>query len=353
MNVFNTAPSVSLLGKHLTPAVWDALKDVTTRSGVTLQDCIRSGLVADDSVIGVYAGDEESFETFGLLFEPLIRELYPDFLGWSPQPTESAQTPWTFDNLDPTGAYIHSTRIRLARNLRGYRLMPAITTPELLAVEQRAQDAFAMLPADLAGHYCSVPALEMDAASATSVPNAVHIHAPGFDGRDRFQRAAGITRSWPEGRGVFLNREHSLQVWVNEEDHLRLISIEPGGDMAAAYARLQRAHTVLERSLPFQYSPRYGYLTACPSNLGTGLRAGFRMHLPLARQSEKFRAICDAHGMEVRSPAGEGAMVWGASSHALCDISNRGQPGVTAVQSMEGLLRGATELIALERSLAL
>ena len=78
---------------------------------------------------------------------------------------------------------------------------------------------------------------------------------------------------WPVGRGIFFNAEKTFITWVNEEDHLRFISMQKGGDLGAVYKRLVTAVKDLEENMSFAHSERLGYLAFCPSNLGTGIRA--------------------------------------------------------------------------------
>lgn len=321
-----------MLKKHLTPAVWQALKDVQTGSGVTLHDCIGSGLAHGDSAIGVYAGDQESVERFGLLFAPLIREWHGCAQAHCLPVADQQEEGLALHNPDPHGAFIRSTRIRLARNLHGYRLMPTIRRGELLAIEQRVLAALDGFDDDLVGSYHP-----LDTAGYA-----------GFDGVDRFQQAAGICREWPQGRGVFSNQAQSLQVWVNEEDHLRIIAMQRGANIAAVYARLQRASRRLGQALRFQQSPRYGYLASCPSNLGTGLRASFHIHLPLSGGSAKFRKLCASHGIAVRSTSGEATMQQGP----VYDISNQRRLGLSSLRCVQELLAGTEKIIALEKSLS-
>jgi hypothetical protein len=324
--------SGSLLRKHLTAAVWQALKEVKTGLGVTLQDCIASGLVHHDSAIGVYAGDQEAVEHFGLLFAPLIQDWHGCAQVFGPAGADPEEEGRILPNPDPHGHFIRSTRIRLARNLHGYRLMPTIRHHELLEVQSRIQAALDGLAPDLMGSYQPLGA----------------VGCTGFDGADRFQQAAGICRAWPEGRGVFSNPAQTLQLWVNEEDHLRIISVQEGADIGAVYARLQRACQHLEQSLHFQHSARYGYLASCPSNLGTGLRASFHIHLPLSGSCPAFRALCAQHAIAVRSVTGEA----GAQRGAVYDISNQRRLGLSPLRCMQELLVGTEKIIALENSLS-
>ncbi len=335
--------SRSLLHKHLTPQVWHLLKDLHTSTGVSLRDCIASGLAHTDSVIGVYAGDAESLERFGLLFAPLIQELHapaPTSLVLCSAPDEDE--PNLF-NPDPQGTFIRSTRIRLARNLSGFRLMPTMSSAELLEVQRQLVAAFETLDQDLAGSYQALGAWQCNATASSAGPPA------GFDGTDRFQQAAGICRSWPEGRGAFHNHARTLQLWVNEEDHLRMIAVQDGADMRAVYARLVRASQHLEKSLHFAQSPRYGYLASCPSNVGTGLRASFHIHLPHSGSTAAFRRLCSSHAIAVRSASGE----LGPQHGAVYDISNRRRWGISPVDSIRELLRGTVKIIALEKQMQL
>lgn len=318
----------SLLKQHLTESVWHALKDLKTQSGVTLNDCIRSALCTDDSLIGLYAGDEESIALFGLLFAPVIQDCHRGFDARQPHHFRLDGAGLAFVHPDPQGRYIRSTRMRLSRNLRGYRLMPTISTPELLAIEKHALTSFGKFEGDLAGSY--VPAgSDADRAAV-----------------DRFHQAAGISRSWPLGRGVFFNTQRSLQVWVNEEDHLRLISMQGGGDLHAVFARLLRANEAMGREFDFQVSEKYGYLSSCPSNLGTGLRASFHIQLPRTGGSPAFRQLCANHDIEVRSAAGEN----GLASGDIFDISNKRRLGLSPVQCIQELVAGTAKIIALEQS---
>lgn len=329
----------SLLKRHLTASVRHALKDLKTGAGVTLHDCIRSGLSTEDSAIGLYAGDEESIELFSLLFAPVIQDCHRGFDAQHPPDCRLDGSSLRFVHPDPQGRFIRSTRLRLSRNLRGYRLMPAISLPELLAIEKHALAGFGKLDGDLAGSY--VPAAVFANGDDTKDEGQ-----PDWAQVDRFHLAAGISRAWPQGRGVFSNPQRTLQVWVNEEDHMRLISVQAGGDLQAVYARLLRANAVLEGHFDFQLSKRYGYLSSCPSNLGTGLRASFHMQLPRTGGSPAFKQLCANHDIEVRSATGES----GVHASDMYDISNKRRLGLSPVQCIQELVAGAAKIIALEQS---
>ena len=110
-----------------------------------------------------------------------------------------------------------------------------------------------------------------------------------FKEGDRFLESCGLNRNWPEGRGIFHNKEKTLLVWINEEDQLRIISMQPGADILAVFTRLSKAATSLEKITKFAKDDHLGYITSCPTNLGTALRASVHVKLPfLSKNKAKF-----------------------------------------------------------------
>jgi len=110
-----------------------------------------------------------------------------------------------------------------------------------------------------------------------------------FKEGDRFLEAAGLNRDWPEGRGIFHNDDKTFLVWVNEEDQLRIISMQPGCDIGAVFERLSRACAHIEKTIKFAHDEHLGYITSCPTNLGTALRGSVHIKLPkLGKNKELF-----------------------------------------------------------------
>jgi creatine kinase/arginine kinase len=89
---------------------------------------------------------------------------------------------------------------------------------------------------------------------------------------DRFLEACNLNRDWPNNRGIFHNHDKTFLVWVNEEDQLRIISMQPGADIQAVFDRLCRAVAKIETIAKFSHDEHLGYITSCPTNLGTALR---------------------------------------------------------------------------------
>merc|ERR1712178_44670 len=110
-----------------------------------------------------------------------------------------------------------------------------------------------------------------------------------FKGGDKYLESCGLERDWPESRGIFHNDAKTFLVWVNEEDQLRIISMQPGSNIRAVYERLARAASLIEKEAKFAHDEHLGYITSCPTNLGTGMRASVHINLPkLMKNPEEF-----------------------------------------------------------------
>jgi protein-arginine kinase len=334
-----------LLTKYLTPELEDTLKDRVTPHGVTHDLITRSGRENPDAQVGVYAGDSESYlpEYFGPLFDRIIED-YHKF------PSDGRH----ISDLDPShlknvdglkdfGDMILSTRIRVARNLDGFAFTPAITKADRLEVEKRMTNAFKSFTGDLAGTY--YPLASMDEATKKRLLEE-HLL---FRDDDDHVRSAGMYRDWPEGRGVFLSNDRKLGIWVSEEDQ-RIFSLEQGSDLKSVFDRLSRALNILESKAPFAKSDRYGYLTSCPTNVGTGMRASVLIKLPNISKDEKaFKEHCTSMGLQARGMHGEHSK---SGAGGIYDISNRQRLGKSEVQLVQGLYDGVTSLIHQENEVS-
>lgn len=217
----------SLLKKYFTADVLQELKGVITKNDVNLYDCAQSGLTHFDSSVGIYAADFESYDDYKLLFDPIIM----DYHGQLENQDESLQKPTDWGNveeilnIDPEKKYIKSTRIRIARNIIGYSFFPKLTEEQFKEIEVKVKTVLETLEDDLAGTYTSVKDIEQEAFN-----DLVNRHLI-FKKGDEFLRTAGCYRFWPSGRGTFFNPGETFLVWVNEEDHLRIISMTKCGDL--------------------------------------------------------------------------------------------------------------------------
>ena len=331
----------SMLCKHLTPEVFETLKDKKTTNGFTLEQAIRSGVENIDSGIGVYAGDEETYEVFAELFDPIIAE-YHGFSKDDKHKSNLNPDDLNAPNPDPKGEYIISTRIRVGRNIDNMPLGPAISNEQRNSVEASVVEGLKTLEGELEGSY--YPLLGMSKEVQDTLIKDHFLFKEG----DRFLDAAGLNRNWPEGRGIYHNRDKTFLVWVNEEDQLRIISMQHGGDIKEVFTRLVNAIKSIETKVPFSYSDHLGYITSCPTNLGTAMRASVHIALPkLAKDMEAFKAITDKHHLQIRGIHGEHS----ESEGGVYDISNRRRLGVTEVEAVQDMYDGVLALIEAEKAL--
>jgi len=331
----------SLLRKYLTPEVYEKLKDKKTKYGFTLQQVIASGVANPDSNIGVYAGDEDSYTVFGDLFDPIIKE-YHDGFGKDGKHKTDFKTALKAPEKDEKSEFIVSTRIRVGRNLAGYPLGAGVNHKELMEIEKKIVEGLNGLEGDLAGKY--YPLKGMSKEDATQLTKDHFLFKEG----DRFLEAAGLNRAWPDGRGIYHNKDKTFLVWVNEEDQLRIISMQNGGDVNQVFQRLGRAVDQLQKKIKFSYNDHLGYISSCPTNLGTAMRASVHVKLPhLSKDKKTFQALADKHHLQIRGIHGEHT----EDDSGVYDVSNSRRLGFTEAELVQGMYNGIQEMIAKEKEL--
>ena len=332
----------SLLSKYLTKEVYTQLKDKTTPSGFTLDEAIASGVQNSDSGIGIYAGDIESYTTFSALFDPIIEE-YHGFSKTDSHISNLNPNDLKAPNPDPENKYIVSTRIRVGRNIANLPLGPAISNEQRDNVEKQVSQALNALEDSLKGKYYPLDGMSEEIAQKLITDHFL------FKAGDRFLEAAGLNRNWPKARGIYHNDEKTFLVWVNEEDQLRIISMQKGGDIKEVFTRLTNAISKLEEKIEFSYNEHLGYITSCPTNLGTAMRASVHIKVPnLSQNYAKFEEITNKYHLQIRGINGEHSKSVGG----VYDISNKRRLGVTEVQCVQDMYDGVVALIEEEKALS-
>jgi len=335
--------SKSLLAKYLTKDVFELLKDKKTSNGYTLKQAINSGVKNPDSGIGVYAGDEESYTTFKELFDPIIQE-YHSFSSTDHHKSNFNPDDLDAPNPDPKNKYIVSTRIRVGRNIKDIPLGTAISYEQRNKIEQDVSTVLSSFAEDLEGKYYPLNNITKEETDSLIKDHFL------FKAGDRFLEAAGLNRDWPNGRGIYHNHDKTFLVWINEEDELRIISMQKGGDIKEVFRRLSKAVELLESQLKFAYNNHIGYITSCPTNLGTAMRASVHIKLPkLGSNMDQFKVIVDKYNLQIRGIDGEHSQSVGG----VYDISNKRRLGVTEVQCVQDMYDGIVALIETEKRLNL
>ncbi len=276
-----------------------------------------------------------------LFFDPIIKE-YHGFSKNDKHLSNLNPDDLNAPNPDIDNKYIVSTRIRVGRNLDSMPLGPAISKEQRDEVESIVSSTLNSLTGSLSGKYYPIEGMsEEDRASLI----ADHFL---FKAGDRFLESAGLNRDWPSGRGIYHNDEKTFLVWINEEDQLRIISMQNGGDIKEVFQRLTNAISQLEKKMKFSYNDHLGYITSCPTNLGTAMRASVHIKLPkLGENMELFKEITDKHHLQIRGIHGEHS----ESEGGIYDISNKRRLGVTEVQCVQDMYDGVVALISKEKEL--
>ncbi|PIE63388.1 MAG: arginine kinase [Desulfobacter postgatei] len=328
----------SKIKQHLTLKRYNALKGIRTSSGYSLDQAIRSGIKNPDSSIGIYAGDMESYDSFAPVLLPIIEDYHRLDPGWSHKPGLAEAV---LPDLDSEKRFIRSSRIRVARNLDKFPFSGNMTLDQRLALEETVKYAFKTLPDQLSGTYTAFTDLNDKQFKALLEKGLA------FRKGDRFMDAAGINRDYPLGRGIFTSRDKVVRVWVNEEDHLRIIAQAPGGDIAGIFNRLRQMIKALDHKLDFAFDRKKGFLTACPTNIGTAMRAGVHIHLEkLEENPSLLETITRAYHLQIRGTSGEKTAV----KKAIFDISNARRLGISANTIVTDLHKGLQAILYAEQT---
>lgn len=334
--------SKSLLKKHLTKEIFDKLKSKKTSFGSTLLDCIQSGIENLDSGFGIYAPDAEAYSLFADIFNPMIEDYHTGFQPGDKHPARDFGDVNSLQNIDPTGEFVVSTRVRCGRSMDGYAFNPCLTEANYKEMEQKVSTTLSGLEGDLKGKF--YPLTGMEKAVQQQLIDDHFLFKEG----DRFLQSANACRYWPSGRGIYHNDAKTFLVWCNEEDHLRIISMQKGGDLGEVYRRLVTAINEIEKRIPFSHHDRFGFLTFCPTNLGTTIRASVHIKVPkLAKDLSKLEEIAGKYNLQVRGTTGEHTEAVGG----VYDISNKRRLGLTEYQAVREMQDGISELIKIEKSL--
>lgn len=150
---FSATDSKSLLKKYLTKEVFDALKNKKTSFGSSLLDCVQSGFENPDSGVGIYAPDAESYTVFADLFDPIIEDYHKGFKKTDKHPARDFGDVNAFGNVDPTGEFVVSTRVRCGRSMEGYPFNPCLTEAQYKEMEEKVSSTLSGLEGELKGKF--------------------------------------------------------------------------------------------------------------------------------------------------------------------------------------------------------
>jgi creatine kinase len=343
------------------PTLYDQLKDKKTALGVTLGHCIKTGIDNPGhphiKTCGIVAGDEESWSLFAALFDDVIDKRHNGYKADAKHVTDMDVANLSTTKVDPTGKYILTSRCRTGRSVRGFRLPPCNSFQERRDIEDIVVKGLLKLTGDLKGEYFPLRGSRSYKPKPTGMSEAMEegLRANGnlFQEPDStLLLSSGCGRHWPDARGIFHNNDKNFFVWLNEEDHMRIISMEKGDNVVEIFKRFAKATEVIAETLQaagkdFMQNDHLGYVLTCPSNLGTGLRAGAMVKVPLVSQRPDFKDVCAQMKLQARGSAG----VDSASTGGTWDISNADRLGYGETTLVNTFTEGVANIIRWEQML--
>ena len=330
----------NLMARFFDPEYFDGLPPALQGR---LERIITTGLKNPQSIMGVYAMQADDYNCFRPYLDQLIRAYHhvekdqvhisdwdlPDALDLSRIDTALADT---------------SMRVRVGRNLADFVLPGAMTRDARVELEERMIAAFDVLASrdGFGGSYVSLTPDSRYEISTQRYHELVEQHRMFKDmSEDPYLHAAGISADWPYGRGMYQSSDGGFLVWVGEEDHLRVMCMRRGAVLNDLFDRLRQGLELLQTSgLQFSTNDSYGYVTSCPTNLGTGMRASLHLPLPslMTPGIDTLKAQCSELGLSVRGAGGEHTA---AGAGGIVDISPSARLMISEAEIARRLYCGA------------
>ncbi|MGC8743794.1 MAG: protein arginine kinase [Verrucomicrobiia bacterium] len=233
----------------------------------------------------------------------------------------------------PHGTIVISSRVRLARNLKGFPFPGWATKQDRVRLMDLMRPAVENIPQMETGFSTA-----MDELNSLDKQLLVERH---LISREHAAKTAGSA--------VVISRGEVYSVMINEEDHLRMQTILPGFQLADAYNRIDEVDNLLEKQLEYAFSPKLGYLTACPTNVGTAIRVSAMLHIPGLVLTEQINQIIQAVnklGLAVRGLYGEGTDALGN----IFQVSNQQTLGEEEARILERLEKVVLQIIEHEEN---
>ena len=220
---------------------------------------------------------------------------------------------WYKDPRTDEGPVI-SVRVRLARNIKKYPFRSKLSENQ----------AHAMIEEAAAALKHQFMAMDLSAYNDIDLRMLLEKHI--------------ISREFVKSdlpKGLMLQDDFNVSIMINEEDHIRIQTLSPGDDINASWEMANRIDDQIEETQEFAFDKEYGYLTACPTNVGTGLRASFMIHLPMLEKTGQLKNLLPTiskFGIAIRGIYGEGSESMGG----IFQISNQ----VTLGKSEQDIIQG-------------
>ncbi|MBB6636540.1 protein arginine kinase [Cohnella thailandensis] len=251
-----------------------------------------------------------------------------------PEFAKDALSPWMKKD-GPDSDVVLSSRIRIARNLRAYPF-PMLSTPA--QSEEVVEQLLGVAESGRLGGLGPIKTYQL--SNLTELEKLVlvekHLISPALASESR-------------NGALILSRNEDISIMINEEDHLRIQCLYPGFQIKEAWEYASKIDDIFEESVDFAFDEKHGYLTSCPTNVGTGIRASVMMHLPalvLTGQINRILSAVTQVGLAVRGIYGEGSEATGN----LFQVSNQITLGQSESEIIDNLHAVAHQIIGHEKA---
>uniref|UniRef100_A0A1A9VA42 arginine kinase n=1 Tax=Glossina austeni TaxID=7395 RepID=A0A1A9VA42_GLOAU len=365
----------SYLSRFLKPSVYEKIKRRQTRLDHNLFDVIwpalrktsKKRLLEEDINCGVIAPDFDIYVVFQEFMVPLIKDMqcmavnsdfkpHPRIAYFPIEDGERLNTArFLFD--DETNLVIRCT-IECSRNLDNYELPLNLTVGQIEQVERCIMsklfnEEFVKIAQEPEpGNYYTLTEVLEENSDVYQILEEYGLLIPFLDTRDVIQAAECNVfhgHLWPYGRGVYISASNRLALWLNCQEHLRVIAtstLKDPNDMGSVYTRIGRTVTYLEQRLHFKESFLLGYLQARPSYLGTGLKVTTILTLPnLMKEMDNLRHLCAVRGLHLTTSNSNNKI-------QVCLINMRSM-GAMEYEIFQDYCTAVTNILTLEKDMSL
>jgi len=231
---------------------------------------------------------------------------------------------------DVDNSVIISSRVRLARNLASYPFPSKLPAYDAAAALEDMKAAALKIPEFTFADLSHVPTSQLNQLAEC------HVISPAMANKST-------------AKGLIYNEDENISIMLNEEDHLRIQAIFPQQNLDAAYEAVGRLDDALSESLEYAFDTEFGFLTSCPTNTGTGMRASYMLHVPLLESTGNLKIYADLitkAGFAIRGTHGEGSESMGG----IYQISNQMTLGKGEEETISSLKHLANQLVEKELS---
>ena len=242
---------------------------------------------------------------------------------------------WYEEEKSNNGIII-SSRVRLARNLKKYNFYNKLSAEDAEKMIEEVKNSILGSRTVFGEQFKYIPINKLDENEKFSMVER-HIISPEL-----------MRNNKP--CGVLVKDDETISIMLNEEDHIRIQAIAAGDNIDEAYDTADKIDNLIEESVEYAFSEKFGYLTSCPTNVGTGLRASYMMHLPQLERTGQIRSLTQAiskFGITVRGIYGEGSEAMGS----IYQVSNQVTLGQSEREIIENLKKVVSTIVQREQEL--